>query len=41
MKPWYKMTKAEWVAACKAALAAAKAERAKDPTPQDQEEDKS
>lgn len=37
MKPWYKMTKAEWVAACKAALAAAKAERAKDPTPQEDE----
>ena len=30
MKPWYRMTKAEWVAACKAALAAAKVARLKD-----------
>lgn len=31
MKPWHMMTKAEWVAACKAALTAAKAARATAP----------
>jgi len=30
MKPWYRMTKAEWVAACKAACTAAKDARLKD-----------
>lgn len=37
-KPWYRMTKAEWIAACKVALTAAKEARSKEPQSQQPEE---